>query len=250
MMKYGVTNDTGRMPPKQAGMNPATDSVSRNIRNQIANAQKKLQELSSNEEMTTEQKMKRRQEIKQEITSLNQQLRQHQIEQRKEKQVKASSAEDLTGGRKTEKTASEEKGLGMSQTSMQALVSADNAMKQAKVQGSTVTKMEGRAGVLESEIKLDAQRGMDTAKKEEELADMQKKAQAATASQIETLTDINKNMQVEAQVDHKNEDDTAKTEEKNDKEYKEGKTELPIEKSNEADEIFKKFTYTPVDVYL
>lgn len=243
MMKYGVTNDTGRMPPKQAGMNRATDSVSRNIRNQIANAQKKLQELSSNEEMTTEQKMKRRQEIKQEITSLNQQLRQHQIEQRKEKQVKASSAEDLTGGRKTEKTASEEKGLGMSQTSMQALVSAGNAMKQAKVQGSTVTKMEGRAGVLESEIKLDAQRGMDTAKKEEELADMQKKAQAAAASQIETLTDINKNMQ----VDHKNEDDTAKTEEKNDKE---GKTELPIEKSNGADEIFKKFTYTPVDVYL
>lgn len=38
----------------QMGMNQATDSYSRNIQNQIANAQKQLQELSSNEEMTLE----------------------------------------------------------------------------------------------------------------------------------------------------------------------------------------------------
>ena len=43
----------------QMGMNQATDSYSRNIQNQIANAQKQLQELSSNEEMTLEEKMKK-----------------------------------------------------------------------------------------------------------------------------------------------------------------------------------------------
>ena len=37
--------------------------MSRNIQNQIANAQKQLQELSSNEEMTLEEKMKKRQEF-------------------------------------------------------------------------------------------------------------------------------------------------------------------------------------------
>ena len=65
------------------GMTQGNDSVSKNIQNQIANAQQKLQDLSSNEEMSLEDKMKKRQEIQQEINNLNQQLRQHQIEQRK-----------------------------------------------------------------------------------------------------------------------------------------------------------------------
>ena len=67
-------------------MTQGNDSVSKNIQNQIANAQQKLQDLSSNEEMSLEDKMKKRQEIQQEINNLNQQLRQHQIEQRKEQQ--------------------------------------------------------------------------------------------------------------------------------------------------------------------
>ena len=69
-------------------MDQTTDSVSKNIRDQIANAQKQLQEISSNKEMSVEQKMKRRQEIQQQISDLNNQLRQHQIEQRKQQQEK------------------------------------------------------------------------------------------------------------------------------------------------------------------
>ncbi len=43
--------------------------------------------------------MKKRQEIQQEITNLNQQLRQHQIEQRKEQQSKnSSSMDDMVAG--------------------------------------------------------------------------------------------------------------------------------------------------------
>jgi len=49
------------------------------------------------------------------------------------------------------------------------MISADSSMKRAKVQGSMATQMEGRAGVLESEIKQDAGKG-NTEKKEEELA--------------------------------------------------------------------------------
>ena len=67
------------------GMNmmKATDSVSKNIQNQISNAQKQLQEISANKDMSIEEKMKKRQEIQQQINDLNNQLRQHQIEQRK-----------------------------------------------------------------------------------------------------------------------------------------------------------------------
>ena len=81
-------------------MAQANDSVSKNIQNQIANAQQKLQDLSSNEELSLEDKMKKRQEIQQEITNLNQQLRQHQIEHRKEQQSKKSSMDDMVAGTK------------------------------------------------------------------------------------------------------------------------------------------------------
>ena len=172
----------------QMGMNQATDSYSRNIQSQIANAQKQLQELSSNEEMTLEEKMKKRQEIQQQISDLNMQLRQHQAEQRKEKQqAKASSMDDMIGGTKSK---AGEKGIGMSQASMTAMISADTSIKQAKVQGSVATSMEGRAGVLESEIKNN--HGSDVTKKQEELADVTQKAQAATASQMNTLAEANK----------------------------------------------------------
>ena len=74
----GVNTQTGGM-----NMMQTNDSVSKNIQNQIANAQKQLQEISSNKEMSIEEKLKKRQEIQQQISDLNNQLRQHQIEQRK-----------------------------------------------------------------------------------------------------------------------------------------------------------------------
>ena len=89
----------------QMGMNQATDSYSRNIQNQIADAQKQLQELSSNKDMTQEEKMNKRQELQQQISDLNVQLRQHQMEQRREKQQKQSSFDDMIGGKQETGTA-------------------------------------------------------------------------------------------------------------------------------------------------
>ena len=190
----GTNTQTGVM-----GMAQANDSVSKNIQNQIANAQQKLQDLSSNEELSLEDKMKKRQEIQQEITNLNQQLRQHQIEQRKEQQSKKSSMDDMVAGTKN---TSAKKETSLSQAGMRAMISADSSIKQAKVQGSMATQMEGRAGVLESEIKQDAGKG-NTEKKEEELADLQAKAQSATASQMSSLSDANKSMEEAAKADNR-----------------------------------------------
>lgn len=203
MTVNGISGANGNMQAGRSGMNMLQmDSVSRNIQNQIANAQKQLQELSSNEDMTLEEKMKKRQEIQQEITTLNQQLRQHQIEQRKEQQRGGTSMDDMLGGsRKAAKTGN--KGSGLSQASIQAMISADSSMKQAKVQGSMATQMEGKAGVLESEIKMDKGRGASTEKKEEELADLQAKAQAATAAQVSTLADASKAMEEAAKAGNK-----------------------------------------------
>lgn len=174
----------------QMGMNQAMDSYSKNIQNQIANAQKQLQELSSNEEMTLEEKMKKRQEIQQQISDLNMQLRQHQIEQRREQQQsKGSSMDDMLGGKQqAQKKSQNGQSAGLSQTSMTALISADTSMKQAKVQGSVATQMEGRANVLKAEIKQSG----STEAKEAELADLEQKAANATASQMNTLAEANK----------------------------------------------------------
>ena len=182
----------------QMGMNQVADSYSRNIQNQIANAQKQLQELSSNEEMTLEEKMKKRQEIQQQISDLNMQLRQHQMEQRKEKQqAKGTSVDDMLGGTKGGKSGS--KSTGLSQASMTAMISADTSIKQAKVQGSVATSMEGRAGVLESEIKNN--HGSDVTKKKEELADVTQKAQdgvSGVGSQTGNAENVQRNDSTQA----------------------------------------------------
>ncbi len=89
----GINTQMGQM-----GMKQAADSYIRNIQNQIASAQKQLQELSFNKEMTQEEKMTKRQELQQQINDLNMQLRQYQTEQRREKQQKQSSFDDMTGG--------------------------------------------------------------------------------------------------------------------------------------------------------
>ena len=207
----------------QMGMNQATDSYSRNIQNQIANAQKQLQELSSNEEMTLEEKMKKRQEIQQQISDLNMQLRQHQMEQRKEKQQeRASSKDNLPGGVKTKVG---EKAAGLSQASMTAMLSADTSIKQARVQGGVATKLEGRANVLKAEVE---QGGGNVEAKKEEIAELEQKAENATVSQMNTLAEANKVME-EAAVAERGDNKTSGA-----KEEKTGQAENKAEKAAES----------------
>lgn len=213
----------------QIGMNQAMDSYSKNIQNQIANAQKQLQELSSNEEMTLEEKMKKRQEIQQQISDLNMQLRQHQIEQRKEQQSKGASMDDMLGGNRTA-AKSGNKGSGRSQASMQAMISADSSMKQAKVQGSVATQMQGRANVLKAEIKQSG----STEAKEAELADLEQKAVNATASQMNTLAEANKAVS-EAAAAERTEKKTSDA-----KEEKEAQAEGKTEKTADSGAIGEK----------
>lgn len=249
----------GNTQAGQLGMNQATDSYSRNLQKQIENAQKKLQELSSNQDMTLEEKMTKRQEIQKQITELNNQLRQHQIELRREQQqAKGSSMEDYIGGSKKSGTAKQANaGSGLSQTSMKAMISADSSMKQAQVQGSVATKMEGRAGVLKAEIKQDAGRG-DVEAKKEELAEVEQIVEKATASQMNTLSEADKAVKEAAKAEQAG---TAKTE-KNETE-KEGTQEKVTETAQQAgkqtsatvspkavSEALSQAAYTSVDVRL
>lgn len=202
----------------QMGMSQTTDAYSRNIQNQIVNAQKQLQELSADEEMTLEEKMKKKQEIQQQISNLNMQLRQHQIEQRREKQrAKGAAMDEMLGG--TRKKA-DGRSAGLSKASMTAMISADASMKQAKIQGGVAAQMQGRANVLKVEIKQSG----STKAKEEELADLEQKAANAAASQMNTLAEANKTVEEAAAAERTGKATEKKPAgEKETKEAKEGK---------------------------
>ena len=244
-----------------------TDSVSKNIQRQIANKQKELQNLSSNEDMDMEAKSKKRQEIMQEINDLNNQLRQRQIEQRqaavndKKSQGKGTSMDDMLGGGRQ---GAKGKGGGLSQANMKAMISADLSMGQAKVQGSVAMSMEHRAGVLKAEIKQDGGRS-DVEAKKKELAEVEKKMETALASQINTLAEakeeldeVEKSAGQESAGSKKGEKETAAVKGNSSKKEEEtaavktggeiGEKEDAIGKGKEGGN--KRQAYPSVDIYL
>lgn len=87
----------------------SADVVSKGIQDDIENVQREKQALSSKEELSVEEKMKKRKELQQELSSLNAKLRQRQAEIRREQQ-KETAAGDL---RAEDSKDSEEKKAGL-----------------------------------------------------------------------------------------------------------------------------------------
>lgn len=76
------------IPIKQS----AQDSYENNIRKQITDLQDKMKIISSDEDMSSEQKRKERQEAQEEIQNLNSELRQYQIQKQQEEEAKRKEA--------------------------------------------------------------------------------------------------------------------------------------------------------------
>ena len=82
-----------------------------------------------------------------------------------------------------------------------ALFSANTSRQIAHVQHATKRQMDGHAGVLDAEIKLDSARGGDVTKKKEELEETQKKSAELAETTINTLTTANENLQKASKED-------------------------------------------------
>lgn len=189
-------NSATSMVPIQKG----NDSYSKQIQSQILNIQSQIQKLGENKEMSAEEKMKKRQDMQRQIMELQNQLRQHQIEQRRENQQKASSSiNEMLGGARNDGTQADN---GLSGSSMAAIISADASMNQVKAQGTARAKLEGRAGVLKAEIKQDSNRGKSSEIKEKELAAVEAKTQALSASQMGTLSNVGKQLKEAQETDN------------------------------------------------
>ncbi len=198
----------------QINQNQQIDSYSKNLQEQINNAKEQLQSLGEDKEMSIDEKMKKRQEIQKQITDLQNQLRQHQIEQHREsRQSKGSSMEDMLGGKQTAKSSKAAKGI--STASMKALISADSAINQVEAQGAVKANLKGEAGILETEIKLDSARGNNVEKKQEELADIESRNRDIESAQMEVINQADKELDKakennENEVTEKVSDDTKK----------------------------------------
>lgn len=255
-MNVNSVNGTG-MQPGSAGMGVGggqMDPESKNLQQQIDRLQQELKEVSANQDMPADTKMKKRQEIQKQISELEIQLRQHQIEARKEERQKKkeeSSFDDLMGTKPQEKVNANQN-VGMSAGSMEAMISAGASVKQANVNGSTAKKMEGKANVLEAEISLDGGRGgsSNVGLKEAELAEAKEAAEKATASQMDSLAQAGETLQSAAkdekadQQEGEEEKKASGTEKETDK--KEGTPETAAEDALEE----SGFAYHPVDVRL
>lgn len=242
-MMIGSVGSGSGVPSGVYGAGQAMDSYSKNIQKQIEQTQKQMQELSLNSEMTAEEKMKKRQELQQKITDLNNQLRQHQMDLRREKQQeeRALADESTEAGKNRQSSAA---GSGFSTTAMKAMVSADASMKQAQVQRGVAVSMKGRAGVLEAEIKQDAGRGQSVEAKKEELANVNQKAAAAEASQMSMLKEAN---QAWEKTDVQNGAEEDASGDKADGKQEESSIESDTENTQETDKIKN---YKPIDILL
>ncbi len=189
----------GTSQPASAGAGIAMDAESRNIQKRITDAQKQLQEISANGELSGEEKMKRRQEIQKEISDLRMQLRQHQMEvKRQEQEEKRASRESTSAGKQKEQG----QGAEMSSAGMQAVISSDASLKQAKIQHSTAESLEGRANVLEAEIKQDGG-GTAVEAKQAQLAGIRERASKAEALGQETLKEAGRRLREASETEQK-----------------------------------------------
>lgn len=209
-----VSGANNNMQAGSAGKDIQIDPVSKSLQNQIADEQKKLMSLSSDEEETQEEKIKKRREIRQEISSLNQKLRQRQIEQKKQEKREQAAAVDNNRPEREEKAdrktdakedakKEDERREEPQQSGMRGMVSAETFVKQAYVQGSVARQMAGRVEVLKAEIKQDSANGADTERKKKELEALEKKAQAAAEYQFSTVADANKTIKNVMEKDDK-----------------------------------------------
>lgn len=252
----GVSQNTAGMT---AGKSGQMDTESKNLQQQIEKLQNDLKEISANADMTTDAKMKKRQEIQKQISELQVQLRQHQIEAKREEREKKndkSSFDDLMGTKKQENQ-SGNSNIGISTDSMTAMISADVSIKQANVQGSTAQKMNGKANVLEMEIQLDSGRGgsSNVEQKEAELADVKEAAQKATSSQFASLAQAGEALKNASEneitanrtEDKEKEEKNVPSEEKDGEEPNESASDTP---DTETLEEQASYDYHPVDVRL
>lgn len=179
--------------------NNQEDSVIKNAQKQIEALRKELQTLSENEDMEPKIKAEKKQELQKQINELNTQIRQREIELRKEKQTANQPSETNPQQRKNEESG----GAGFTKSVTGGLISVSNALKGAKDLNGLNKRLKGRAGELNAEIKADLARGADTLAKEKELEKVNKGIRSTAPESGKMLNQAKEKLEVSEKEDDK-----------------------------------------------
>lgn len=168
----------------------AMDSESKSLQNQLTIEQRRLKQLSSDSEMSAEEKAKELQEIQRQIAELNRKLRMERTEQTEEEKKAAKEQEQKMLQQKelpeeavsesqketeaSEKVSGEMQNSVLSVQDVRIMFAADSLLQQDRVRASADRVKESREDVLEVEIQLDGLYGSDTEAKEEKLSTLRK----------------------------------------------------------------------------
>lgn len=163
-----------------------TDTETKSIQNQITGKQQNLNRLSSDSEMSAEEKAKERQEIQKQIAELNRKLRMLRMEKKEEAKESEKEQEQKIAlkDERTEEVTEDEsaKGIETQQEkpnslpqNIQKMLESGTLLQKERIQQTTDHKKELTEEILETEIKLDELYGTDTSAKREQLSSLMKK---------------------------------------------------------------------------
>ncbi len=128
----------------------------KSIQNQIENVRKRLNELSTNENMSVEQKKERRRQLNEEMQELNELLSQIQMEIQQENMKTGESPEKNKSKNNSNKY--NINGNTKNNAFSENIISSDLAIKQMRELGSVKDGMEGYKKILKTQIKIDLER--------------------------------------------------------------------------------------------
>lgn len=178
------------------------DAISKSIENEISDVQRQRQQVSK-QDLSADEKMKKRRELQQEISRLNNQLRQRQAENRrkqnKEKAAKEQDAENVktddekkaqnTASKSDETKETERKAVEMQdakkeKVNEQTVVSAEDAISRSRLQNKVVSGIRNDIKILEGEIRQDKARGENVDDKKEQLEKNQNRLYRASSGEF------------------------------------------------------------------
>lgn len=180
------------------------DAISKSIENEISDVQRQRQQVSK-QDLSADEKMKKRRELQQEISRLNNQLRQRQAEARREqnkekvarerdaenvkaddekKAQNAASQKDETREKETESKTVEMQDAKREKLNAQTVVLAETAVSQSRLQSRVVSGIRNDIKILKGEIRQDKARGENVDDKKEQLDKNRNRLRRASSAEF------------------------------------------------------------------
>lgn len=168
-MGIGSVTSTNSMSSMQMITAASTDPKIKNVQNEITDTEQQLQKISSNEDLSVNEKADERQKLQKEISSLNTELKQYQEELSRSQKREAMLAELREEQAPSKEEESEDK-IQTKETSSdqddEKNPPADE--QQTKTPGTVISQSSDGTVTIKEEINQDQNSGVDTAQEQDD----------------------------------------------------------------------------------